>query len=119
MDKIGIEQVHPILYIWLMSVLSVLLMWPVVMRNNRVALSRVLQRHRSEIMIIGVGATVTYLLILYAFRQGMVSYVVATRELSIVSGTALGVALLRERLTVYKAVSTLMIVAGAILQKIG
>lgn len=118
-DKVGVGQVQPVLYIWLMSALSILLMWPVVLRKNRFSFARVFQLHRKEIIAVGMGASVAYLLILYAFRQGMVSYVVATRELSIVFGTALGVTLLRERLTLPKVVATLMIVGGAILLKIG
>jgi uncharacterized membrane protein len=55
---------------------------------------------------------------LAAFRQAHASYVVAPRELSIAVAVALGVAVLREPLTVPKALSTAAILVGVVLVKV-
>jgi uncharacterized membrane protein len=67
---------------------------------------------------VGLGSTGTYLLILAAFRQAPASYVVAARELSIAVAVALGVAGLRELLTLPKVLSTAVILVGVVLVKV-
>ena len=60
----------------------------------------------------------TYLLILVAYRQANASYVVAARELSIAVAAALGMGVLKERMTLPKALSTVAIVLGVVLVKL-
>jgi uncharacterized membrane protein len=67
---------------------------------------------------VGLGSTGTYLLILTAFRQAPASYVVASRELSIAVAVGLGVAVLKEPLTVPKVLSTAAILVGVVLVKV-
>jgi uncharacterized membrane protein len=67
---------------------------------------------------VGLGSAGTYLLILAAFRQAHASYVVAARELSVAVAVVFGVAVLREPLTVAKALSTAAILVGVVLVKV-
>ena len=67
--------------------------------------------------VIGFGSIVTYLLILYAFRLGNVSYAVAVREFAVVIGAALGIIFLHEKLTMPKIIGICLIMAGLILIK--
>ncbi len=60
----------------------------------------------------------TYLLILYAFRIGSVSYVVAVREMAVVIGVALGMIFLNERLTCWKAIGVISIIIGLVMIKV-
>jgi uncharacterized membrane protein len=60
----------------------------------------------------------TYLLILYAFRLGNVSYAVAVREFAVVIGAALGVIFLGEKLTKLKVVGIVSIMVGLLLIKL-
>jgi uncharacterized membrane protein len=60
----------------------------------------------------------TYLLVLAAFRQAKAGYVVAARELAIAVAVVLGVAVLKESLTVLKAVSAAAILVGVVLVKL-
>jgi uncharacterized membrane protein len=76
------------------------------------------KKHKRTSLGAGLGSTGTYLLILVAFRQAHASYVVAARELAIAVAVALGVAALREPLTVPKALSTAAILVGVILVKV-
>lgn len=118
-DKLGVERMHPLPYIWLMFGLSALFVFPFLPRRSGDVLTALLRRHRREILLIGAGSIGTYLLILFAFRMGRVSYVVAARELSVVFGAALAVTLLGERLTAGRVLATLLVVAGVILLKTG
>lgn len=70
-------------------------------------------------LLIGGGGAGTYLIILYAYTLGPVSYIVAMREFAVVIGVGLGVAFLKERLTLRKALGIGAIVAGLILLKVG
>ena len=60
----------------------------------------------------------TYLLVLFAFQMGSVSYVVAVRELSIVVVVVLSVTVLREPLTLPRCLSTAAILIGVVLAKL-
>src|SRR5207237_7551840 len=58
--------------------------------------------HKGASLRVGLGSMGTYLLILVAFRQANASYIVAARELSIAVAMVLGVAVLKEPLTLAK-----------------
>lgn len=60
----------------------------------------------------------TYLIILFAFQLGKVSYIVAAREFSVVFGSALGIIVLGESLTWKKAFGISAIALGLILVKV-
>lgn len=59
--------------------------------------------------------TVAYLLVLYALKDGISSYVVAIRQLSVAFGALLGWKMLGERIGGAKRAGILLIVAGTIL----
>ena len=60
----------------------------------------------------------TYLIILFAFRLGPASYIVAARELAVVIGALLGLWLLQERFTLVKVAGMIAVVCGLILVKV-
>ncbi len=76
------------------------------------------RNHKRATLGIGLGSMGTYLLILAAFRLAEASYVVAARELSIAVAVVLGVTVLKEPLTVPKALSTVAILCGVVLVKL-
>lgn len=118
-DKIGVGLVHPIVYIWLMFALSALLTAPRALRRHGPELRRSFGSSVRQALVVGLGSMSTYLIILFAFRLGPVSYIVATRELSVVAGSALGIAFLGERLSVAKAVAIGVITLGLVAIKLG
>jgi uncharacterized membrane protein len=65
--------------------------------------------------MIGLLNAGAYLLVLAALRTGMATQVLAVRQLSIPIGVVLGWQLLRERLTMARAIGALMITAGCAL----
>lgn len=73
--------------------------------------------NRNARAIVQVGAlnTITYVLVLFALRDGVSSYVVAVRQLSVAFGALLGWRLLGERIDTPKRVGIALILAGTML----
>ena len=71
------------------------------------------------ILLIGLGSQATYLLILYAYTMGPISYIIAARESAVVIGTVLGFLFLNERLTAFKTIGIIAIFGGLVLIKAG
>ena len=116
-DKLGVGLVHPIVYISAMSTLSALFLLPYMAWRRRPDCRRALRQFKTYIGLIGVGSIGTYLMILFAFRLGPASYIVAVREFSVVIGALLGVLFLGERMSLRQALGMAAIVAGIVLVK--
>lgn len=115
-DKVAVGTLHPMVYISLMFSLTALGLMPYVWWQ-RVDCKDALIRLKRYIGIIGIGSIGTYLIILFAFRYGPVSYIVAARESAVVIGALLGRVYLLEPLTPGKAMGIALIVCGVILVK--
>ncbi len=116
-DKAGISIINPIIYICLMFLVTALLLGPWVLCHYHEKMVEAWQKQKKSALVIGSGSLGTYLMVLYAFRISNVSYVVAAREFSVVIGTLLGVAVLKERFTLTKGVSITAITLGLVLMK--
>jgi uncharacterized membrane protein len=116
-DKVGVSLMNPVLYIWALFSIAAICLAPVVFLTEPATLREVWKEMKWECGFIGLGSMATYLLVLYAFRLGNVSYAVAVREFSIVVGVALGVAFLGEKLTMRKLAGITAITVGIILIK--
>jgi uncharacterized membrane protein len=117
-DKLGVGLVSPLMYLAGQTAVLVFALAPFLLLCRRQEFRDAWRNHKRTSLWVGAGATGTYLLVLAAFRQANASYVVATRELSIAVAVVLGVAVLKEPLTVAKAVSAAAIVVGVVLVKI-
>ncbi|MDH4209841.1 MAG: SMR family transporter [candidate division WOR-3 bacterium] len=117
-DKSAMALVSPVIYIFWLFLLSMILLTPYMLIARRRELSAAWKEHKRYGIIIGLGATAGYLLILSVFRTAQVSYVVAVRELSVVLGSLLGVVYLHESLSTRKLIGILMVVAGLVLVRI-
>ena len=104
-------------YIYAMFLIPAALLAPYILIRHRRAVADAWRLRKGYIALIGPGSMATYLIILFAFQVGKVSYVVAVREFSVVIGSALGVLLLGERLTVWKGLGILFICLGLVLVK--
>ncbi len=116
-DKLGVGMVHPVVYISSMFTLTTLGLLPYVARYRRAECRQACHRFKTYIGIIGIGSIGTYLMILFAYRLGPASYIVAVREFAVVVGALLGVMFLGERLTFGKVAGMLAIVVGIVLVK--
>ena len=112
-DKIGVGLIDPILYVWFLYLLMTFLLIPVFRLRGR-GLSERARSHLPHILLVGPGALLTYLIILFAYQLGPVSYIAATREAAVIVGAALGIIFLGERLTVAKGLAICAIAAGLV-----
>jgi drug/metabolite transporter (DMT)-like permease len=118
-DKVGVSQVHPILYIWAMAMTTVIWLAPSMLGSRRAELRPTFEHYRRYIVFMSFGILGTYLMILFAFTRGPVSYIVAAREFSVVVGSVLGFVFMREGFHPTKIAAILAITAGIILIKLG
>jgi len=117
-DKVGVGRIHPIFYIFSMFILSAFFLSPYILINHRETCKDAWKNMKRYIFLIGPGSMVTYLIILFAFQFGKVSYIVAVREFAVVIGSALGITILGERLTGRKLLGISAITLGLILVKL-
>ena len=118
LDKVGTGLVHPVPYIWGMFTIAAVLLTAVVVTRHRNELIYSLRTQARYGIAIGIGSISTYLIILFAFRHGPVSYIVATREFSVAIGAVAGFLFLKERVTIIKVIGIAVITLGLILIKI-
>ena len=88
-DKAGVARLHPVPYIALMGMGTVLLLVPAVARR-RGALRHEWAVNWRAILAASTTNLTSYLLVLFAFRMSKAGYVVAARELSILFSALLG-----------------------------
>jgi uncharacterized membrane protein len=88
-----------------------------VLGRQRAACRYAYQHLKTAICLIGMGSICTYLLILFTFRLGQVSYIVAVREFAVVIGALLGFLVLKERFTLGKFLGIVAITIGLVLVK--
>jgi len=117
-DKVGVGLVNPVFYIFCLSVITAALIAPVIFMKHRQECRLALKEMKRYICFIGLGSMSTYLIILFTFRSGPVSYIVATRESSVVIGAILGFIFLKEHISVVKGLGIAAIVAGLVLIKV-
>ena len=113
-DKVGVGLVYPPIYIYLMFVISLLLLSPYVLAKERAALKLEWLVNKGPVLIDGFLVLFTYLMILFAFRLSKVSYVVATREVSIVFSALLGIIWLKETHATQKIAGAVLIATGVV-----
>jgi uncharacterized membrane protein len=118
LDKVGTGLVHPVPYIWGMFTIAAVLLTAVVAAKYRDELIYSLRTQARYGIAIGLGSISTYLIILFAFRHGAVSYIVAVREFSVAIGAVMGFIFFKEQMTVIKVIGIAAITLGLILIKV-
>jgi drug/metabolite transporter (DMT)-like permease len=117
-DKLGVGLVSPVVYLAGLVMVTGVVLAPFVLLRYPQECREAWRTHKRASLGVGLGSMGTYLLILAAFQQAHASYVVAARELAIAVAVVLGVVVLKEPLTVPKAVSTAAILVGVVLVKV-
>jgi drug/metabolite transporter (DMT)-like permease len=115
-DKHAVQRLAPFVYFYGYTLLGAVVYMVFVWQRTRSSeIARVWSTHRSSIVQVGIFNTVTYLLVLFALREGTSSYVIALRQLSIVWGALLGYFVLGEPLSAPKRVGLATLVCGCVL----
>jgi drug/metabolite transporter (DMT)-like permease len=117
-DKMAVATIDPVVYIFCLFLLSTVLLTPHIVVAKRQELFDAWKNHRKESLLIGLGATSGYLLILYAFRLAQASYVVAGREFSVVIGSLMGIVYLHEPLFMSKILGMILVILGLIMIRV-
>jgi drug/metabolite transporter (DMT)-like permease len=94
-DKAGVARLHPVPYIALMGVGTVVMLAPAILRRTG-ALREEWAVNWRAILLASTTNLTSYLLVLFAFRLSKAGYVVAARELSILFSALFGSLWLRE-----------------------
>ena len=115
-DKRGVDQVEPFLYMYLLTFGSAVGLFPYVLRTSGMAaIVREWRANSGPIIIASVLVFLGYGLVLTAFSLSRVSYVAPAREVGIVLGVLLGVFLLKEPFGTGRLLGSSMIVLGLVL----
>jgi len=112
-DKAGVALMDPVLYFFLVLVVSGALLAPYVLTKRRAALWSEWQKNWRAIIMVGVTIGFGYLLILFILTTNKVSYATSVRTASVVFGAALGALVLKEPIG-KKVVGACVIFAGII-----
>ncbi|MCE5336276.1 MAG: DMT family transporter [Desulfobacteraceae bacterium] len=114
-DKVGVGEVYPPVYIYLMMAANWIFLSAYTLPREWNHLMRELTLNWKSILAVGFLSNFTYLLILFAMQVSHVSYVVAVREVSIVFSALLGVVWLKESQAREKLIGSVIIVCGVVL----
>jgi len=118
-DKAGVQQVHPFVYLYMIIV------GEAAVASLRVR-GEVVQRARAElrinwraILFTAAGGPFSYLLILWALTTEPASYVLGLRQCSIIFGVILGRIFLDEGEMFYRLIGSAIIASGVVLIAVG
>lgn len=114
-DKFAIGYLDTYLYLTGYTVLLGVWFAVSLFRAPRAEVREQLRAQSWRIVSIGILIAASYLLVLIALRDGMSTQVLAVRQLSIPIGVVLGWRLLRESLTLPRAIGSSLITAGCVL----
>jgi drug/metabolite transporter (DMT)-like permease len=118
-DNQGVRFIKPLVYNTILNCAAILPLVRLAHPGGRAAAWKLVRAHIRETLIIGVGCTGTYLLILSALRFERASYVIPLREFSVVIASLLGFIFLREKPAPLKIAGIILITAGILLIKAG
>lgn len=105
----------PILFYASGLAMRTLLLAPFALRQHqRAALRREWQLHRTAVLAVGILSPTAYALVLFAVQRAPLSYVAPVREISMLVGTFIGAALLKERVRPAQAIGALIMLAGVL-----
>ncbi len=115
-DKVAVEYVHPVLFIYLFIAWAYLFFTPcILIRKRKPAIVQEWQANKKIIITTGILSIVGYSLILFAFTIERVSYITGLRQLSVVFAVLLGGHLLKEEHKSIRLLGASFIFAGAFL----
>lgn len=114
-DKVGAQYVHPVLYVWVENLISLVLLTPLVITFSKVdSIREEWEKNKWAAFFGGFLCLLSYSLIILAMRMSQVSYIVSIRQVSVVFGVILGSLLLGERHLKVRLFSSTLIFIGLV-----
>ncbi|MCS6773366.1 MAG: DMT family transporter [Thermoflexales bacterium] len=111
-DKLGVAQVSPPLYMCLAFGLAAALLLPYLLVNQRAAVLAEWRENWRGVLLTGLLLVIGYQIILFALTVTKVSYATAVRGASVVFGALLGMVALKEGLSPTRVLGALVIFIG-------
>lgn len=118
LDSIGVQMVNPIFYNSAFMAAGMIFLTPYILLRHRKEIIPAWKKWKWHGLFIGFSSMSVYLLILFAFRSGVTSYVMAIRDISVAFGAMFGFFLLKEKCTLRKAFGILVILLGIFLIRV-
>lgn len=118
LDKLAVGASNPIFYSFTTTIGAVIVLYATVAVFG-IREMRKLSAFRKDLLAIGSLQGSSYTTFLLALSAGPVAYVTAVRSVNILIGALLGIFILKEELTPYKAISFAFILSGGILLALG
>jgi len=115
-DKIGVSHVHPLIFLWIFTLFSLLFFTPYILKTKKIAtITSEWKNNKRSIMINGLFSVVSYYLILVALTFTNLSYVDGLRQISVVFAVLFGGYILKEKHKFIRLISAVIIFIGALL----
>lgn len=115
-DKVGVRFVPPLLYIYIVLVVTWLTLtpgWWLTQRTN--ALATEWHTNKLSVLLAGVAVVGAYVLVLIAMQHSPVSYVGSVREMSVVLAAWVGSTFLGEGKTGLRVAASVLVVVGIVM----
>jgi uncharacterized membrane protein len=114
-DKVGVQTLHPVLYIWFINLWMATFMGFYLILRGEVSFIKIWKESKKEILTIAILQNVAYLLVLMALQMSKVSYVVAFRQVGALFGAGMGIYFLRESYWKTRITGALILTLGLFL----
>ncbi|MEW6377609.1 MAG: EamA family transporter [Thermodesulfobacteriota bacterium] len=114
-DKVGVQIIHPIFYIWLINLWMTIFTGLYLRLKKEGSFWRVWKDSNKETFFVAILQNVAYILVLMAMQMSKVSYVVAFRQVSALFGAGLGILFLKETQWKARISGALILTLGLIL----
>lgn len=116
-DSRGIKVLPLPFYLMMMNLGTALIALPFLLKFSKQHLITTIRNHKFEGLLIGLGGSIAYAIILWAFKISPLSYVAALREISVAFAALLGILFLNEEVSKRKIFGVILVTVGAILIK--
>jgi drug/metabolite transporter (DMT)-like permease len=116
MDKVGVRFISPLLYIYLVLVVTWLALTPF---ERKQMLAAEWRANRWKTIWAGIAVVGAYTLVLVAMQRSPVSYVGSVREMSVVLTAWIGSTFLGEGKTGLRVTASTLVAAGIVLIALG
>ena len=118
-DKLGVGIANPVVYVNILDLIALTSLAGFANPGGVKKSIKLVRANLKETLIIGIGSSGTYLIILFAMQLERASYIVSMREFSVVIASVMGFVFLKEKPTIFKITGITLITAGLVLIKLG
>lgn len=117
-DKVAVGVINPAAYAVGLFGTAASLLIPYLLIRHRGIIVHAWRDHKPYCFGVGIAQVGVYVTILFVYQLAQVSYVAAVREMSVVIAAVLGLVILREKMTLKKALGIAVIASGLVLVKL-